>query len=143
MRRRRFNSKKLRTYQKCSVHGVRIIGNVALLKTNTSNSRSDKKKICTHRNQGSILKSIRTFCLCCTLRSWSRKIFVHFRTVSPQLEDNYSSKYSSDNCPHTKYMSTCTENCQNYIAFVSLFSIRGRKDLKSRKTMGQTVPKFF
>ena len=66
------------------------------------------------------------FYICCILKSWVHAIFSHYRTVSLQLGDNYASKCSSDNFPHTKYTSTCVENCQNYIAMHRWSSIAGR-----------------
>ena len=39
-------------------------------------------------------------CIHCTFRSWVHAIFSHYRTVFPQLGDNYAWKCSSDNFPH-------------------------------------------
>ena len=65
--------------------------------------------------------------LSCTLRSWVHEMFIHSRTVSPRLGDNYASKFSSYNFPHTKYMSPCMKNCQNYIAMYSWSPIPGKR----------------
>ena len=52
--------------------------------------------------------------ICCTLRSWVQKVFIHSRTVSRQLGDNYALKCISDNFSHTEYISPCVENSQNH-----------------------------
>ena len=71
--------------------------------------------------------------LCCTIRSWYFKICICSRTVSPQLEDNYALKCSSDNFPYTYYMSLCMENYQNYITMYSCSPITGRRSWKEKK----------
>ena len=63
----------------------------------------------------------------------SMKCSYIFRTVSPQLGDNYASECSSKKLPHTKYMSPCMETFRTTLwCFVVLQSL-GKK---SRKTMG-------
>ena len=61
----------------------------------------------------------------CTLRSWVHEIFSPYRTVSPQLEDNYASKCSSDSFPHTKHISLCVENCQITLKCIVGLQLRG------------------
>ena len=78
-----------------------------------------------------------------TLRSWVHEIFSQYRTVSPRLGDNYASKCSSDNFLHTKYVTPCVENCQNYIAMHCRSPISGRRSWNGEKTVGQICPIVF
>ena len=66
-------------------------------------------------------------CICCTLRSWVHEIFIHSRTVSLRWGDNYASKCSFDNFPHTNYISLWVENCQNHTLLFCCSLIPGRR----------------
>ena len=80
--------------------------------------------------------------LCSTLRSWVHNMFSHFRTVSPGLGDNYASKCSSANFPHTKYVSLCVEKSQNHTLMFHFSPIWG-EGLKSKENYGTDFPIVF
>ena len=81
-------------------------------------------------------------CLCCTLRSWVHAIFWHYRTVSPRLGDIHASKCSSDNFPHTKYISPCVKNFQNYITKQHWSPIAGKRSWNGEKLWDKSVPEL-
>ena len=60
-----------------------------------------------------------------TLRAWYHNIFIHSRTISPQLEYNNAMKCSYENFPHTTFMLPCVENCQSVALICCCSSIAG------------------
>ena len=89
------------------------------------------------------LIGFKTICICCTFRSWVHEIVSHYRTVSPRLGDNYASKFSSGNFPHTIiYITMCGKLSELNCNAVSASNC-GEKVIKWRKIVGQICPIVF
>ena len=85
----------------------------------------------------------RSIFLCCTLRSWVHETFIHSRTVSPRLGDNYASKCSFWQFSSHKIYVTMRGKLSEPHFDVWLFSNPGEKVQKARKGMGHLCPIFF
>ena len=66
-------------------------------------------------------------------------VMCFFRTSSPQLENNDTSKCSSDSFAHTLRYVINVENCQNYIKMYQYPPIVGRRSLKAEKFGGLRI----
>ena len=105
-----------------------------------TNALQPRKKVIILQHQWKLFK------LVIFLKSWLHEIFIHFRTVSPWLEDNYDLKCNFAIFPHTKYLCHIAwKTVRTTLPCIVVLQLRGEghKKRERKKTMGQICPLVF